>query len=263
MPHEELQSPGLGTSDLDDEECIETVRLALETGYRHIDSAQIYNNAAEIGEAIATVDVPRSEVFLATKVHPGNLGPDDVRESVAESVDTFGVDQVDLVYVHWPMGAYDAETTLPAFDDLRTEGLTRHIGLSNYTPELLAEAREILDAPVYAHQIECHPLLPQPELRELARDDHHLVAYSPLARGALLDHPLVAEIAIEHGARPAQVCLSWAFANGITPVPKGRGDHVRENFEARDLDLSADALDRLDGLEERKRVIDPRGAPWQ
>lgn len=263
MPHEELLSPGLGTSDLAGEECVETVRLALDTGYRHLDTAQVYDNAAAIGRALDAADVPREEVFLASKVHPGNLAPGDVRESVQDSLDALGVARVDLLYVHWPMGAYAPETTLPAFDDLRQDGLTRHVGLSNFTPELLEEAQAVLESPVFAHQVECHPLLPQRELRELAAGKYHLVSYSPLARGDLLEHPVVAELAVEHGARTAQVCLAWAMEHDLHPIPKARGEHVQQNFEARSLELSADEVARLDAIEERRRVIDPRGAPWQ
>lgn len=263
MPPEELLSPGLGTSDLGGEECVETVSLALETGYRHLDTAQVYDNDAAVGRALADAPVPREEVFLASKVHPGNLAPGDVRDSVEDTLAGLGVDRLDLVYVHWPMGAYAAETTLPAFDDLRDDGLARHVGLSNFTPALLEEAHEVLDAPVFAHQVECHPLLPQRELRELAAGEYHLVGYSPLGRGELLDHPVVVDIAAEHGAGPAQVCIAWALEHGIEPIPKARGEHVTENFAARDLTLPPEDIARLNGIEERRRVIDPRGAPWQ
>jgi len=256
-------APGLGTSGLSGEECTETVRRALDLGYRHVDTAQMYDNEDAVGEALARSSVDREAVFLATKVHPGNLTPEDVRTSTRESLDRLGTDRIDLLYVHWPMGAYDATETLPAFDAVRKDGLTRHVGLSNFTPDLLDEALSILDSPVFAHQVECHPLLPQSTLRERATaDGHHLVGYSPLAQGRVLDDPTVVEAAVEHGVGPAQMALAWALDRGVVPIPKARGDHLVENWAVRDCPLSEGALARLDDLDDRERVIDPQGAPW-
>jgi 2,5-diketo-D-gluconate reductase B len=263
MSQQSLPALGLGTSGLSGEECTRTVEAALDLGYRHVDTAQMYDNEAAVAAGIERSGVDREDLFLATKVHPGNLTPGDVRESTEASLGALGVDRVDLLYVHWPMGAYDAAETLPAFDDLRADGLTRHVGLSNFTPALLDEASEVLDAPVFAHQVECHPLLPQRDLRErAAADGHHLVGYSPLARGAILDHPVLGEVADDHDASPAQVALAWALAREVAPIPKARGDHLPENLAALDLALDDDALDRIDAIEERERTIDPQGAPW-
>jgi len=255
---------GLGTSGNDDPEtCAATVARALELGYRHIDTAQMYDNEAAVGEGIRRADVDRAEVTVATKVHPDNLAPADARRTARESLDRLGLDRVDLLYVHWPMRAYDPEATLPAFDDLRAAGLTREVGVSNFTPALLAEAREILDSPIAAHQVECHPLLPQAELRADAREHGiPLVGYSPLGRGRILDHPTIRAVADEHGHGPAAVCLAWALERGVTPIPKATGDHVRENLAAAGIDLPAAALDRLDGIGDRRRVIDPDEAAW-
>jgi len=157
MPPLELPL-GLGTSRLDDPaECRATVAAALEAGYRHVDTAQMYDNETAVGEGIATADVDRDDVVVATKIHPDNLAPADVRETARKSLDRLGLDRVDLLYVHWPTGAYDPDATLPAFDALREAGLTDHVGVSNFTPDLLREAAEILDAPIAAHQVECHP----------------------------------------------------------------------------------------------------------
>ncbi len=119
MPSESLPAPGLGTSGIDGEECVETVRTALEVGYRHLDTAQMYGNEREVGEALAASAVDREDVFLATKVDPGSLAPDEVVETTRGSLDRLGVESVDLLYVHWPMRAYEAEATLPAFDEVR------------------------------------------------------------------------------------------------------------------------------------------------
>lgn len=263
MSQPEIPAPGFGTSGLEGQECVEAVDAALEAGYRHIDTAQMYDNEAAVGEALAESDVDREAVFLATKVHPDSLAPDDVRRTTEASLDRLGVDAVDLLYVHWPIRAYDAETTLAAFDGLREAGLTRHVGISNFTPELLREARELLDSPILAHQLECHPLLPQSELADIARETgHRLVAYSPLAQGELLEHSTVRTVADDLGVTPAQAVLAWHLDRDIIPIPKARGEHVRENIGAREVALTDEARTCLDGIDERRRVVDPDGAPW-
>lgn len=260
---EELPAPGLGTSGLEGEECVETVRAALEAGYRHVDTAQMYDNETEVGDALAAAEVDRESVFLATKVEPGSLGADDVLETARRSLDRLGVDRVDLLYVHWPIRAYEPASTLPAFDEAVDAGLTRNVGVSNFTPDLLREARDVLEAPLFAHQVECHPLLPQSELLAIAREaDHHLVAYSPLAQGEILDHDVVASVADELGASPAQVALAWQLDRGVVPIPKARGDHVAENLAAREVDLTDAARRRLDQVDAARRVVDPDVAPW-
>lgn len=263
LPDFELPPLGLGTSQATDDTCAAAVRDALDCGYRHVDTAQMYGNEAAVGRGLRESGVDRDEVVLATKVHPSNLGADDVLTTTEESLDRLGVDAVDLLYVHWPTEAYDPEETLPAFDDVRERGLTRHVGVSNFTPDLLDEARDLLDAPIVAHQVECHPLLPQRELREYAdRYGHALVGYSPLGRGRLLDHPVIREVAEGQDATPAQVCLAWAMARNVVPIPKATGDHVEENYRAREVILDSAALGTLDDIEERTRVLDREDAAW-
>jgi len=265
MPAEELPAPGLGTSGNDDfEACAETVREALELGYRHVDTAQMYDNEEAVGEGIERAAVDREEVFVATKVHPDDLAPDDARETAHESLDRLGLERVDLLYVHWPVSAYDAEATLPVFDELREAGLTRHVGLSNFTPELLDEAREILESPVFAHQVECHPWLPQDQLRAYAAEhDHHLVAYAPVMQGRAGEDDTLRELAANHGASPHQVALAWLMGfDDVVPIPKGTGAHLHENWAARELELGDDDRERIDAIERRERLVDPDAAAW-
>jgi len=263
---DDLPAIGLGTSgNADPEQCAASVEAALEIGYRHIDTAQMYDNERAVGRGIAAAPVDRDDVWLATKIHPTNLGSGDVRRTFAGSLERLGVDTVDMLYVHWPTKAYDPEATLPAFDELYADGLVEHVCVSNFTPALLDEARDLLEAPVFANQVEMHPLLPQRELVEYAdRHDLYLVAYSPLGRGEILDHPVLNEVADEHDATPAQVCLAWLLDHDrVVPIPKATGrDHLRENFAARDLALEDSAVERIDAIEERKRVIVPDENPW-
>jgi 2,5-diketo-D-gluconate reductase B len=259
-------SPGLGTSGYDGhDQCVESVRTALDLGYRHVDTAQMYDTERAVGEALADSDLGSDEVFVATKVLPENLAHDDVLSTARESAERLGVDSIDLLYVHWPTDAYDAEGTLGAFDELVDEGLVERVGLSNFTPDLLEEAFDVLDAPVFAHQVECHPLLPQRELREYAREhDHYLVAYGPFARGEVTDNDVVTSVAEEQELTPQEVLLAWSFSKeNVVPIPKATGeDHLRANLEARGVDLPEAALDRLDGIDERTRRFDPDRAPW-
>jgi 2,5-diketo-D-gluconate reductase B len=252
----------------DPEECAATIVRAAELGYRHVDTAQKYENEAFVGDGIARTDVPREELFVATKIHEENLAYDDVHRTAAESLDRLGLDSVDLLYVHWPAASaredrYDPAETLPAFDELLEAGATRHVGVANFSVELLDEAQTHLDAPIFAHQIEMHPLLQQEELLAYAREhDHHLVAYCPLMQGAIAEVPELREIAEKHDATPAQVSLAWLMDRGVVPIPKATGEHLAENYRARDLNLDSEDVDRIERIDREERLIDPEKGPW-
>ncbi|MFA9426913.1 aldo/keto reductase [Natronorubrum sp. A-ect3] len=256
---------GLGTwQNEDPEQCAESVRTALETGYRHIDTAQIYENEAAVGEGIAAADVDREKVFLATKIWISSLESDDVLETARESLDRLGVEYVDLLYVHWPARTYDPEDTLEAFSELYDEGLIENVGVSNFEPEQLEEAIEICDAPILANQVELHPMLPQQELQKTCEQhDVELVAYSPLARGQVFDQPVMQEIATKHDASEAQVSLAWLREKGITAIPKATSEaHIQDNWASLTLELDQEDIDAIDSIEERSREVDPDFAPW-
>jgi diketogulonate reductase-like aldo/keto reductase len=253
---------GLGTWRMHGGTCVTSVATALEAGYRHLDTAQLYDNEEAVGRGLARATVDRDEVLVASKVDPERLGYDDLVASARESRDRLGVDRLDLLYVHWPRAAYDPERTLGALSDLVADGVVGGVGLSNFTPALLDEALS-LSTEVVAHQVECHPLLPQARLRAHARDhDYALVAYSPLARGRALDLDPVRAVARRHDATPAQVVLAWLVETGAVPIPKASGDHVAENRAALDLSLDEADVDRIDAVGERLRLVDPPSAPW-
>ncbi|MUV60411.1 aldo/keto reductase [Halobacterium sp. CBA1126] len=256
---------GLGTwQNEDPDQCAESVRTALEAGYRHVDTAQIYGNEEAVGRGIAEADVPREDVFLATKVWIDNLAHDDVISTTEESLEKLGVDSVDLLYVHWPSRAYDAEETLAAFQQLREDGLTDRIGVSNFQPRHLDEARDVLGEDPFANQVELHPLLPQDDLREYADGrDLELVAYSPLARGDVFDVPEIQAVADKHGVSEAQVSLAWIREKGVTAIPKATGeDHIADNLASLDVDLDDEDVAKIDSVDARDRQVDPRFAPW-
>ncbi|HKL28314.1 MAG TPA: aldo/keto reductase [Natrialbaceae archaeon] len=256
---------GLGTwQNEDPEQCAESVETALETGYRHVDTAQAYGNEDAVGRGIERADVDREEIFLATKVWIDNLAHDDVLETAEKSLERLGVDSVDLLYVHWPARAYDPEETLAAFDELYDEGKIDRVGVSNFEPEGVDEAIDLLDAPLFANQVELHPFLPQDELREHCADrDVEMVAYSPLARGEVFGDPTLGDIAEKHGVSEAQVSLAWLREKGVTAIPKATSaGHIRDNWGSLDLDLDPEDVDRIDAIDRRDRRVDPDFAPW-
>lgn len=259
-----MPSIGIGTYDVEPAVCTTAVTTALECGYRHVDTAEMYDTERAVGRAIERSSVDRSDVFVATKIHSRNLAYDDVIEHSRGCADRLGVDAIDLLYVHWPIRTYDPEETLAAFDELYDRGEIRHVGLSNFTPSLLAAAIDTLDAPLVAHQVECHSLCQQEELRRMAReDDHHLVAYSPLAKGRVTEVPELLEIAEAFDATPAQVALAWLREKDAVPIPKSTTPaHIRENVAAVELELDAEAIERIDGIDRTERVVDFQSAPW-
>jgi diketogulonate reductase-like aldo/keto reductase len=261
----EIPRLGFGTYRLTDpDRCRTAVRTALETGYRHVDTAEYYGNEASVGEGVAASDVARSDVVLASKVWRDRLGRDDLLESARERVELLGVDALDLLYVHWPLETYDPDETLPALLEARERGLTREVGLSNFTPALMDEAIDRLGEPPAAHQVELHPLCQQEALREHAdRHGYRVVAYAPIARNAVADVPEIERVAEKHGATPAQVSLAWALEKDVAVVPKaGTPAHVRENYGALDLELDAEDVARIDAIDREERVVDFPNAPW-
>jgi diketogulonate reductase-like aldo/keto reductase len=255
---------GLGTwQNEEPQQCAESVRTALEMGYRHVDTAQAYGNEASVGDGIGAADVDRDDVFLATKVWKSNLAPDDVARTARESLEKLDTGYVDLLYVHWPAGEYDPMETLPEFAELRDDGLVEHIGVSNFEPHHLDAARDVLGEYPFANQVEMHPLLQQDELREFAAGHHlELVAYSPLARGRVFDVPELTEVAEKHDVSEAQVALAWLREVGVAAIPKATSEaHIRDNWESLGLDLDDEDVATIESIDRTDRRIDPDFGP--
>jgi len=257
---------GLGTwQNEDPEECANSVKTALEMGYKHIDTAQIYGNEEHVGKGLEEAEVDREDYFLASKVWTDQLERENVIESTKESLEKLGVESVDLMYVHWPSGEYDPQDTLKGFKELIHSGEIKAIGISNFTPEQVDKAMEIAPKHIIANQVEMHPLLQQEELLEKCREhDIKLVAYSPLARGKVFDIPELNEIAEKHGVSEAQVSLAWLMQKeGVVVIPKATGeDHIRDNYNALDLELDEEDVEKIDSIEREERQVDPDFAPW-
>jgi diketogulonate reductase-like aldo/keto reductase len=255
---------GIGTwQNTDPAACADSVRTALEMGYRHVDTAQIYDNEAAVGDGLAAAAVARDDIFLATKVWIDSLASEDVIETTEASLDRLGVDTVDLLYVHWAARTYDPDETLAAMAELKERGAIRHIGVSNFEPHHLDRASEVLDGQIFANQVEMHPLLPQEALREYAdRHDINLVAYSPLARGEVFGVDTLADIADDYGVSEAQVSLAWLRAKGVTAIPKATGrDHIADNWASLDLELSTGDIAAIDAIDREERFVDPDFGP--
>jgi 2,5-diketo-D-gluconate reductase B len=240
----DLPPVGLGTMGIGDPDAVEA---ALDLGYRHLDTAQIYDNEEVVGRGLAASSVPREDVTVATKLWIDSLAAEDVRPGTEASLDRLDLNAVDLLYVHRPRGDYDPETTLPAVDAVRDAGLTRHIGLSNFEPDQLRRAREVLDAPIAAHQVEFHPYYWREEI---------LVAYSPLIGGEAFDDPVLADVAEKHDTSPAAVAIAWCLSHeNVVTIPKSSStEHMRANFEARELDLDAADVERIEAIDREQEL---------
>jgi len=251
----DLPRVGLGTMGIEDPDVVAT---ALGMGYRHLDTAQIYDNEGVVGEGLARADVDREEVVVATKVWADNCAYEDTIETTLGSLDRLGLGVVDLLYVHRPYEPYSPEETLPAFDELVDRGRVRHVAVSNFTPAEVRAARDALAAPLAAHQVERHPLFPSGELVDLAADeDHWLVAYSPLVAGRAGEVPELVEVAEKHDTTPEAVALAWAVEpENAVAIPKASSRaHLEENLAAADLPLDAEDLARIDGIERTEELF--------
>lgn len=259
---EAVPALGFGTFDLRGNTAREAVAHALDLGYRHIDTAEMYRNEAAVGQGLREAAVAREDVFLTTKVWHDNLAPGDVRRAAEESLRKLQTAYVDLLLVHWPNEDIPLEETLDAFSVLRDEGKTRHIGVSNFTPALLQRALDHTE--LFCNQVEYHPFLGQDDVLALCRQhDLLLTAYSPIAQGKALDNKTLQEIGEAHGKSPVQVTLRWLIQqDNVAAIPRtSSAEHRAANFDIFDFALSDDEMDRISNLARGKRLVDPAFAP--
>ena len=231
---------------------------AIDAGYRHLGCSQIGDTEPIVRDAIRRSGVDRDELTVATKIHPRDLGHADVARSADESRQRLGVEVIDLLYVHAPKAAYDPAGTLAAFDALVDRGIVRNVGVAHFDPEQLLEAVERLECPLYAHQVERHPLLRQRRLLQLAHDhDHWLVAATPLLRGFVAEIAEVLEVADRRGLTPFEVTLAWHHNDPrvATLAHSQNAAHLRSNLAAGQLALSPDEQRVIDGIERSWRLF--------
>ncbi|NHN40391.1 aldo/keto reductase [Halorubellus sp. JP-L1] len=245
---DDVPAIGLGTWKLTGQTAYGTLKTALSLGYRHVDTAQAYENERHVGNAIADGDVDRDDVFLTTKVRPDRYEPGDLAASVRESLDRLDTDYVDLLLLHWPNPLSDLDATLRAMADLVDDGAVSHVGVSNFSRRQLEKAIARSPVPIATNQVQFHPFKPQRELLRFCQDnDVMLTAYSPLAHGAVLDDDLLWAIGRQYDKTPAQVALRWATQHrGVCAVPKSQSrEHLAQNLDVFDFALDADEMERI------------------
>jgi len=254
---------GLGTWALRGRDCAWLTEQAIRIGYRHIDTAQMYDNEREVGEGVRTSG-KRKEVMVTTKVQPSLLAPHDLERSVKESLARLRLDAIDLLLIHWPNPRVPLVETLGAMAKMKREGYTRQIGVSNFTVALLEEANRMSSEPLVCNQVECHPYLDQDKVIAACRKHGMaVVAYSPIARGQAKGDKLLARIGQTHGKTAAQVCLRWLAQQGIVVIPRtSKAERLAENFAALDFELSDAEMKEIAGLAHRGgRIVDWTWSP--
>jgi diketogulonate reductase-like aldo/keto reductase len=265
MTNLELPKIGLGTWKLKPAAAKYSTIEAAKLGYRFVDTAQAYGNENGVGEGLQEVFdsgiLKRKEIIVATKLHPLKLRPKSVFNSTSKSLKKLKLDYLDILYVHYPAFAlgYSHKKTLKAISQLVDEGKVNHIGVSNFTNKMIDEAIEACDKPIYANQIEHHPYLKQEQLLEHHKKKGvHVVSYSPLARGYVLNDSVIKDIGKKHGVSVAQVCLAWVISKGAIPIPKATSlEHIQDNFNAKDKKIPSEDLERIDKITKQKRMVHP------
>lgn len=259
-----VPSFGLGTFRLQGQVVIDSVRTGLEVGYRAIDTAQIYGNEAEVGQAIAESGVAREDLFITTKIWVDNYSKDKLIPSLEESLAKLRTDAVDLTLIHWP--APDNGVSLPEFMtalmEAKAKGLTRHIGVSNFNIELLKQAIDVVGKDAIAtNQIELSPYLQNRAVVEFMQSQGiQVTSYMTLAYGKVLNDPVIIAIAQRHQATPAQVVLAWALQLGYAVIPSStKRENLTSNLLAQRLKLSEEDMALIDTLERNGREVSPDG----
>ncbi|PCE24732.1 2,5-didehydrogluconate reductase DkgB [Burkholderia ubonensis] len=255
---------GLGTFRLQDQVVIDSVRNGLELGYRTIDTAQIYGNEAQVGEAIAASGVRRDELFLTTKIWVDNYAKDKLVPSLQESLEKLRTDYVDLTLIHWPApgNGVSIEEFMTALADAKAKGLTRQIGISNFNIELTKQAiAAVGKGEIATNQIELSPYLQNRKLVEfLQGEDIHVTSYMTLAYGKVLGNAVIGAIAQKHQATPAQVALAWALQLGYSVIPSStKRENLSSNLLAQTLRLTDEDMAQIAALERNGREVDPAG----
>jgi diketogulonate reductase-like aldo/keto reductase len=246
---EKVPSLGLGTYRLTGEACERAVERGLSLGYRHLDTAQMYGNEAEVGRGIRSSGVDRGEIFVTTKVWPSDFAHDRVIRKTRESLEKLGTDYVDLLLMHWPGDGVPLGETLGAMRELQEAGDVLYIGVSNFSPSLVEEATG--HAEIFCNQVQYHPYRDQNALRDQAQElDYLLTAYTPLSRGGVQDDATLEEIGEAHGKSATQVALRWLVQQDkVSAIPKATSEeHLRENLDVFDFELSEEEMDRISSL---------------
>ncbi len=259
-----IPSFGVGTFRLKGQAVLDSVRNALDVGYRAVDTAQIYGNEAEVGQAIAASGVPRSDLFVTTKIWTENYARSKLVPSLQESLKKLRTDYVDLTLIHWPAPGNGVELSeyMEALAEAKAQGLTRQIGISNFNIELTKQAMAAVgQGEIATNQIELSPYLQSRKLTAFLKEQGITVtSYMTLAYGKVLQDPVLAQIAEKHQSTVAQVALAWALQLGYAVIPSStKRENLASNLLARGLKLDTDDMARIAGLERNGREVSPDG----
>jgi 2,5-diketo-D-gluconate reductase B len=256
---------GFGTWKLRDAECVRSVDFALNNGYRHVDTAQVYENEAEVGEGIKKSGVARSDIFLTTKVWRDNFSEKRVIESVEESLKKLQTDYVDLLLVHWPFPEVSIVELVEGVMAAQEQGKAKLIGVSNFTTAQMEEARIISGGKVCNNQVEYHPYLNQTPVYDYTQKNGMVMtAYSPIARGKVLDDAVLKEIGLKHGKSAGQVTLRWFMQqDNVAAIPKSATpENIKSNINIFDFELSDEEMNKISALAKPDgRQVNPDFAP--
>jgi 2,5-diketo-D-gluconate reductase B len=255
---------GLGTFRMPGGTAQPVVESALELGFRHLDTAAMYDNEAAVGAAIANSGVDRGDLFVTTKVWHDQLAPRALRRAFETSLRKLGLDHVDLYMIHWPAAGMDMVATIEAMMDLREQGLTRAIGVCNFNLPMIRRVVDEIGAPIAAHQVEYHAFLAQtPMLAYLREKGIPLVAYAPLAQGRAAEDPALAMIGHKHGVSAAQVAIAWLLdQEGVVAIPKAaRPESQNSNLTAIKVQLDREDRAIIAALPKDQRFVRPPFAP--
>jgi 2,5-diketo-D-gluconate reductase A len=253
----EIPQLGFGVFQVKPQEAVEAVTAALEVGYRHIDTAQMYRNEKEVGEAIRRSDVPREDIFVTSKLNNNRQERDDILRSFDQSLADLGLEQLDLFLIHWPLpGTSDYVKRWKVMEEIYASGRVRAIGVSNFKPHHLRNVLGASEITPAVNQIEIHPYLAQDDVRAFDAD-HEIAteAWAPIAKGAVTRDPVIGQVAEQVGRTPAQVTLRWHVQRGDIVFPKSvTRSRIEENFAIFDFELDEQQMATISGLDRGERT---------
>jgi 2,5-diketo-D-gluconate reductase B len=255
----EIPLLGFGTWKVQDTVGLHAIQTALQVGYRHIDTAEMYQNHAIVNQAIATSGIARSDLYITTKLGLNKRSTAEVIQAAAQYLEELGLSYIDLLLIHWPDSTLDINATLLGLQEVQAQGLVRSIGVSNFTIPHLEEVLD-LGVQIQMNQVEIHPTLPQHALVEYCqRHSIHITAYSPLGRTHDLQLPIITEIATNKNVHPSSIVLRWLIQKEIIAIPKASHiEHMQANFSALSITLTEEEMHRIDAItENNNRLVNP------
>ncbi|SIQ53343.1 aldo/keto reductase [Halanaerobium kushneri] len=255
----EIPALGLGTSGLRGKECTKVVKKALDLGYRHIDTADMYGNHQAIAAALNQSDIKRKDLFITSKIKSEDLKYNDLKKAADRLLNELDIEYFDLLLIHWPSPEIPVEESLKAMKELKEAGKTKNVGVSNFTIPLLKEALEYDSNLITVNQVEFHPTLYQKDLLDFAfKNDIILTAYSPLAQGEVFKNSVLESLGKKYDKSPAQLALRWLIEKNIVAIPKASSEnHLKNNLDVFDWNFPVDAAREMELLDQNNRLIDP------